>query len=189
MFCKLKNIFNSFKSQLFLIIHALFPSTGSMILLKPRICFYFGVIAIILPCFINVYPLFGGQIIFEHFKGRQVPLDVTGRQNMIEIIRPLAFVNFSVMTQEDDFREESVSEFSSGLIKFFNPTASFTKDMVAQSTNQGTAQSETTANQCYFIGTKDQFYLALFGGGMIGLVIGIILIWLFSKIVHGLKIF
>jgi hypothetical protein len=104
------------------------------------------------------------------------------KQKYIKIVSVSSALDFSVMYQKNKFREKSNSEFCGGFIKRSDVIKIEGISVPNPSTKECTNYSKTASNNCYFIGTKVQFWTALFLGGLFGLIISAIIITLVFRI-------
>lgn len=166
-----KNLLYSFKGNLF---HVFF-----IILFKVKSFGIVGMVAILLPFFINIYPLFGGQVISENLKSFQVAMDIPVEQNFTKAVGTPNISGVSIVFQENDFREKGGPKKSSGFIEL-NDTVKFEGVSIPNpSTKEYANDCKTTRNECYFVGTKVQFWTALVLGGVAGAIIGMAIVGAF----------
>lgn len=157
MFSKFKNILKIFKGKL------------SRFLLIVFIGILFE-IAIFLPCPVYGNPFFVGQGIFESSKGGQMCSGMVGSQIFTDI-GSVTSTGVDVGFQNIELDDEGASEFIGGFIKCgdgVNTDGVFISDPPS---NKCTNNGKTTSNECYFVGSRLQFWGALLSGGFLGLVI------------------
>lgn len=168
MLSKFKNIFKVFKSKLFII----------GVLCK---------IAIFFPCFVYGYPLFGSQIVSENLKDNQMRSDIMSLQ-ILPNIRSITTARADVVFQKIKLNDKGVSKFSGSLIKILSVDKTGRKIITNEATNKNANDCKTTADQCYFIGNRTQFWLSLFMGGFLGIVMGVLILnFIFWFVLRRLK--
>lgn len=134
--------------------------------------FCFVLVIIIIPHNVDAFPLSITQKGTEFYKSgfgiceRNIKIVSTGFN------KTRSFYNAGVV-------DEGNMELTGKLIKFLTVHQANREVITNPRTEKDTNKSETTANQCYFVGTKAQFYIASFTGGIIGLIIGVIIVSLF----------
>jgi hypothetical protein len=157
MFSKFKNFFKAFEGKFFHLLFIIFIG----ILCK---------ITIFLPCLVYDYPLIGGQVVFEDLKGTQMIADIVGSQ-ILTNIGSIPTASIDVGFQKVALMGKGISERCGGFIKL-NDVMKFEGIFVPNpSAKECTNYRKTASNNCYFVGTKVQFWTALFLGGLFGLVI------------------
>jgi hypothetical protein len=185
LFSKFQYFFNTIQRQnfkLFFVILSLIRSFPG-ILLKKRNAWVVGMTAVFLPCFVNVYPVAGGQIVFEDFKSPQVAVDISRLQKLIEgSVGSLTFWCRSVVSQKNKFMEKRISELCGGFVES-NDVLDFEGVSVSNPcTKDYPNYSKTSSDEGYFVGSRMQFYLYALGGGLCGLIIGIAIVKLIFRL-------
>ena len=174
MFSKFKNFLNLFKSKGFFGICFLFGCATSGVLFKKKKFRIILVMAILLPCFINIYPLLGGQVIFKSFKSFQMAVGVPVVQKLTKISRTSSISDYSVVFQEGEFRQKSVSKDGGSFIEFLPSVSAYGEEIAKQDTDKESSYPDSRMRkyidkqivQCFFA-----FILVLTGYAVIGYAI------------------
>lgn len=119
MFSKLNNCFYSLKGNLFQVCFAILYTVGRFIgiLFKVKNFGIIWAVAVFLPCFVYICPLFGGQVAPICFDSFQMAVAISGQQKLMKIVGTCTAGDFSVVLQENEFREKGDSEFCGGFIE------------------------------------------------------------------------
>jgi hypothetical protein len=188
MFSKFKNFLNSLKRKSFQVRFTSSCVTGRFagILLKVNSFWVIGVTAILLPSLVYICPVFSGQVVSEDLKSFQVAEDVSSLQKLIKSsVASFTVRDTSVVLQENKFREKGVSEICGCFVEF-NDIVKFEGISVSNPrTKEHANDSETASNECYFVGTKIQFWLAILLGGLFGAIIGTIIVQFIFLFLHN----
>lgn len=171
---KLKDCFYSVQSKLsqtfsLFTAHAT-KQTGVLV----KVQFALAVLAVFLPCFIYATSISTGDIGQEGFKGRQVPMNVSGVQDVTEV----ATANFvtrenGVPLQVNDFRKEGISKLSGSIVEIFNlsgfPVPALGQEMVGEADNNSAyncAKRKTSWFNWhdFFLGLGGDPFLSVFNG-------------------------
>ena len=119
MFSELNNCFNSFKGNLFqaCLVISYFVGRFIRILFKVKNFGIIGAVAVLSPCFVNICPIFGGQMVSENLKSFQVAMNVSEPQKFTKVVTTSEVPDVSIVFQKSDFGKKSISKISSGFIK------------------------------------------------------------------------
>jgi hypothetical protein len=164
-FSKLQYTFNAIQGQSFKLFFIILSPIGNFprILLKKGNTWTVGMTAILFPCFINIYPLARGQVVLEDLKSSQMAVDISGLQKLIESsITSFTFGSRSVVPQKNKFMEKGISKLCGGFIEFNDIVKLVGISISNPGTKECANDSKTARNECYFIGTKVQFWTAPF---------------------------
>ena len=148
-FSKFQYFFNATKSQTFKLLFVIFPFICNFprILFKKRNIWIVGVTTILLPCLINVSLLSGGQTGLENNKGFQMPVNVGKMQEFTKIVATSKVPEVSIMSQEGDFRQKSVSKDGSGFVELLSLISTYAKAMTYQKAEQECYEREKRTGQ------------------------------------------
>lgn len=121
MFSKFKNFLyslNGFRGKFFQLLFA-FLFTVRRFVGKSTNVKNFGIIEVVtlLPCFIYISPLFGGQALSEDLKGFQMVVDVTKPQEFAKVVGASNSTDVSVVFQKAELRDKSILECFGGFIE------------------------------------------------------------------------
>lgn len=122
MFSNFNNCLYSLKDNLFQVCFAFLCAVDKFIriLFKVKNFGIIGVAAVLLPCLVYICPLFGGQVVSEDLKSFQMAVDIPGQQKLVQIVGTCAAGDFSVVLQENEFREEGIPEFCGGFVELLS---------------------------------------------------------------------
>ena len=150
-FCKFKDFLNSIKRKGLKLFFVIFSLIGNFprILLRKRNIWVVGMTTILLPCFINIYFIFGGKIGFKKHEGFQLA-NISGSQKFAKI-RRTSPIDFSIMFQENDLRKKCISKFTGSLIEIISPISAFAEDMRNASPKQSKDRTNKQADNVGFI--------------------------------------
>jgi len=148
-FSKFKYLFNVIKGKNLKLFFVIFSFIGNFprILLKKRNILIIGVTTILLPCLINVSPLFGEQIGLEDLKGFKMPVNISEPQEFAKIVTTSKAPDISIVSQEGDFGEKSISKERCGLVKFLSLVTTYAKAMTYQKAEQQCYERESRTGQ------------------------------------------
>jgi hypothetical protein len=148
VFAEFKNVLKSVKSNLFQLPLSVFTSCRlRRILLKQRSHRVVWVTAILLPCLIYGYLVFGGQVGLEGLKGFQMAVNVTKPQKFAKVVATSEVPDVSIVSQKSDFWEESISKEGSSFIKFLSSIPTYAKAMTYQKAEQQCYERESRTGQ------------------------------------------
>ena len=171
MFSKLKNFSKVFKSEFSHLLLIIFIG----ILCK---------ITVLIPHTVHGNSLFGSQVVLENLKGTQVIADIVSSQILTDI-GSIAPTGFDIGFQNIELIGKSISKFGSSFIKVLSIYEPGRKIIASEATDKNANDCKSATNQSYFVGSKNQFISAAFVGGIIGLIIGIGVLFLFFSILSG----
>jgi hypothetical protein len=140
-------------------------------------------ITVFLPHTVHGNSLFGSQVVSENLKGTQVITDIMSSQ-ILPNIGSISPTGVDVGFQNIELIGKSISKFGSGFIKVLSVYEPGRKIIASEATDKSANDCKTTTNQSYFVGSENQFILAAFVGGIIGLIIGIGILLLFFFIIQ-----
>lgn len=144
------------------------------VFIKPKISFFVWVLGyavwmtVFIPNVVYGYPICGGKIAFENLKGFQMT-EVASPQKLSQLVGTIKATDISVMFQKGCFGEKSVAEKTGGMIELCDAVNLEGISVANPSAEECANDSKTASNNCYFVGTRLQFYLFAFVGGLIGL--------------------
>ena len=90
-----------------------------------------------------------------------------------------------IVSQIQDCAQKGVSKSSGGFIKFNNTVKFERASITNQSTEKYANNSKTASNNCHFVGTRSQFWLSLFIGGLLGAGIGVAIVKFIFWFLHN----
>jgi hypothetical protein len=95
--------------------------------------------------------------------------EVASPQKLSQLVGTTKATDISVMFQKGCFGEKSVAEKTGGMIELCDAVNLEGISVANPSAEECANDSKTASNNCYFVGTRLQFYLFAFVGGLIGL--------------------
>lgn len=180
MLTKFKNFFNFLKCKVFQYFAFGFSFSRLVrILFKVQKFGIIWMVAILLPYLFYGLSLLGRQIGPEDFKGFQMPVNVGKMQEFAKIVAASEVPDVSIMSQKSDFGQKSISEDDGGFVERGDTVKFEGISIPNPGAKEHTNDCKTARNECYFVGTKVQFWIALISGGIFGLVVGKVIIQVF----------
>ena len=134
------------------------------------------IVAICFPFFVNFCLAFGAEVALEDLKSGKMTVNIGIEKEFLKIAGISCICDYGVVFQENYFWKEGCTEKRCCFVELGEPVNIEGISIPYPGAKQSTYYSKTTSNECYFVGGKVQFWVAILVGGLSGIVISMVML-------------